>query len=75
MKKLILAAMVSAFAIAAQAGETPSCCPKAKATEQTKATCPAGKQTKASCPSTAKASKATVTKTVKSPKAVADAAR
>ena len=75
MKKLILSAIVAAFAVAAQAGsdkatkETASCC--SQDTSQTKAECPMMAKDSKGCCSNAKASKTACTKPVlKSPKAL-----
>ncbi|HYG34805.1 MAG TPA: hypothetical protein VEC99_08480 [Clostridia bacterium] len=89
MKKLILSVVLATFAVAVQAGEDKACadkqasgcCAKAKAAQQAKAECPvAAKQAKAAtCPATAKdkntASKEASNKPLKSPKAVASAAK
>jgi hypothetical protein len=84
MKKLIFSAMLMAFAVAVQAGdskccadkEQAGCCSKAKATEQTSLECPMAKQTKNTSTTAPKsAAKETSAKPVlASPKAAADLA-
>jgi len=88
MKKLILSAMLAAFAVAVQAADdkasccsdkqaaqSSSCCSKATTSEQAKGECPVMAQGKASaCPYVAKTTKETKNKSaLQSPKALADA--
>jgi hypothetical protein len=76
MKKLFLSSMLVAFAAAAQAGDTSSCCSAAKETVKTSACAQAkAQQTQMSCCS-AKKAKATVAKQpLLSPKAMSLACR
>ena len=86
MKKLICSVMLTAFALAVQAGdnksccgdkEAASCCTKTKVSEQTTGECSMAKQAKTNCAYAAKnASKEMVKKeALLSPKALADARR
>ncbi len=87
MKQLILSVILGVFAVAVQAGDSPSCsnaekagcCAKAKVSAENKAECPMAKQAKSSCPYANKQEGKQVTKqsntkqVMQSPKALADA--
>ncbi len=73
MKKLILSAMLMAFALAVNAADTKACTDKdkgaccAKASTEAKASCPMMKDAKATCPFS-KNTKETVSKPLATPK-------
>jgi len=75
MKKLILSAMLTGFAVALYAGDcgNGSCCSKTKTSQQsTSATCPASSKTVTKA---AKSKNSTAKQTLQSPKAMSLASR